>query len=179
MEDSLYFAYGSNLLRERLLARCPNLEYVGMAALPDQRLTLDKVSVDGSGKCAFESAAGEEVLGVLWNVPDIDLPALARAEGVGQGYEWSKVTVVAQDGRTMTARVCAATNRQTDLRPYDWYLALVIAGAMQQRLPANYVEKIRAAEHWPDTDLARGSRLDALQALDAAGMTSEFDALSA
>jgi hypothetical protein len=178
MAGILYFAYGSNLLRERLLARCPNLAYAGRATLRDHRLTFDKVSTDGSGKCAYELAQGAELRGVLWNVPEKDLPALDSAEAAGQGYERRTVDGVMEDGQIAGAMAYGATRCQTGLQPYDWYLALVIAGATQQGLPDAYIERLRATPFAADTNLHRPTRCDALDALARAGLMGEFDALA-
>lgn len=52
-----YFAYGSNMLTERLIARTPSARPVGTSLLPGHRLTFHKRGRDGSGKCdAFETA---------------------------------------------------------------------------------------------------------------------------
>lgn len=177
MANILYFAYGSNLLRERLLARCPNLSYAGRVTLPAHRLTFDKSSVDGSGKCAIEPTQADEVLGVLWNVPTEALAELDRAEGVGNGYERRTVDIVMCDGRAVDAMTYGATKRQSGLKPYDWYLALVIAGAMQQGLSDAYIERLRATPFTADADLQRGTRRDALEVLSLAGQMEEFDLL--
>jgi hypothetical protein len=47
----LIFAYGSNMLERRLTARTPSAIPVGTAYVEEYRLTFDKVSTDGSGKC--------------------------------------------------------------------------------------------------------------------------------
>lgn len=177
MATVLYFAYGSNLLRERLLERCPNLSYAGRATLPAHRLTFDKVSSDESGKCAFEPDEAEEVLGVLWSVPEKDLPALDHAEGVGHGYERRKINVM-RSGERVEAMTYVASRCQPGLQPYDWYLALVIAGAVQQGLPDVYVDRLRGTLFLPDPELQRKTRLAALVALAHSDKMGEFDALA-
>ncbi len=176
MANILYFAYGSNLLRERLLTRCPNLSYAGRATLPGYRLAFDKVSEDGSGKCAIEAAQADDVFGVLWNVPEEDLTELDRAEGAD--YERHAVDIVMGEGRIVDAMTYDATKRQSGLKPYDWYLALVIAGAVQQGLADEYIANLRVTSFVVDTKLQRGTRRDALDALTQAGLMDEFDALT-
>ena len=177
MDDLLYFAYGSNLLRERLLPRCPNLVFEGRAVLTDHRLTFDKVSTDLSGKCAFEAAAGEAVHGVLWRIPRGDLVELDRHEGVGYGYEQCVMPVAREGGDAVPAVTYRATQLEPGKEPYDWYLALVIAGAGQQKLPADYVARLRGTSYRVDGDMSRPSHLDAIEALTHAGMLSVLDAL--
>ena len=55
------------------------------------------------------------------------------------------------------------------LKPYDWYHALVLAGAEEHGLPNDHIELLRTSEFLPDTDLSRKGRRDALIALDKAG----------
>ncbi len=179
MSSTLYFAYGSNLLRERLLARCPGMTYAGRATLPGHRLTFDKVSNDGSGKCAFEAVGDSEneVSGVLWNVPAAELDELDRVEGVGHGYERCQ-TNVRQEGRECNALTYRATNRQSGLQPYDWYLALVIAGATQQWMAEAYIDFLRERPFRRDSDAERRTRREALEALAAANMLHVLEALN-
>lgn len=143
MANILYFAYGSNLLRKRLQARCPGIAFAGRAKIAGHRLTFDKVSTDGSGKGAFEAAAGENLFGVLWQLPEREIAALDRAEGHGSGYERSEIHVMPENGAACDVLVYRATNVRQGLRPYEWYLALVIAGAMEHGLPDAYIEKLR------------------------------------
>ncbi len=177
MNDVLYFAYGSNLLRERLLPRGPNLDFVGRAALTDHRRTFDKVSDDTSGKCALEAALGEMAHGVLWSIPHTDLAQLDRHEGVGKGYEQCVMPITRENGEVEQAVTYRATRRQHGKQPFDWYLALVIAGATQQELPSEYVDRLRGIPFRRDEDASRKSRCDALDALDRASMMSVFLAL--
>lgn len=179
MPSTLYFAYGSNLLRERLLARCPGITYAGLATLPGHRLTFDKVSNDGSGKCAFEAFndRANEVRGVLWNVPVAELGELDRVEGAGYGYERCQV-IVRQVSRECEVLTYRATNRQAGLQPYDWYLALVLAGATQQGMPEAYIDRLRERPFRQDSDTARKARMEALEALAAADMLHVLEALN-
>ena len=177
MSGVRYFAYGSNLLRERLLARCPGLVFSGLATLTAHRLTFDKASTDGSGKCAFEPADASEVLGVLWDVPDTELAKLDRAEGVGYGYERCQVTVQQAD-RESEVLTYQTTNRQAGLQPYDWYLALVLAGAEQQGMPPEYIDRLRTTPFRFDPDTNRRTRCTALAALEEAGMMEVLHGLA-
>lgn len=173
-----YFTYGPNLLRERLLAHCPDAVCVRRAALPDSRLRFDKASLDGSGKCAFESAAGEAVWGVLWDLPEERLPALNLAEGTDDGYKRCMVEVTPEGGATIEVLAYRALKRWVDVPPYDWYLALVIAGAQQQGLSPAYVERLRATPFAVDDDLHRAERREALALLAQAGMEDVLASLA-
>lgn len=173
MSDLIYFAYGSNMLRERLDARCPNVRQLGMAVLHDHRLTFDQFSdVDGSGKGGIVPAAGERVPGVLWSLPLRDLPALDAAESAGRGYERDQVTVVLDDGSAREVTTYRPIRLCEGLKPWDWYRALVVAGAEQQGLPAAHLQMLRDVPFAPDPELRRPGRLAALDALRRAGVNA-------
>lgn len=170
MADLVYFAYGSNMLRERLLARCPQVRLVGRAWLHEHRLTFDKFSAtDDSGKGAFEPASGSCLPGVLWHLPACDQAALDHAEGAGRGYERMLAGVIRDDGTAVQALSYRAIDRRPGLQPWDWYLDLVIAGAIQQQLPPSHVQWLRAVSAATDPDTRRPARLQALAALRHAG----------
>lgn len=163
-----YFAYGSNMLKERLIARCPSSKYIGQAALEDHRLTFDKSSQDGSGKCTVVPAKGSAVEGVLWTVASAELADLDATEGAGRGYERRSIMVTRATGEQMEAESYLANSPESDLRPYDWYLALVIAGARQHHLSHEYISALFRAPFQFDNKRERPSRLQAVNALQSA-----------
>lgn len=168
MSELLYFAYGSNMLRERLLARCAHVRFAGCAELPDRRLAFDKLShTDGSGKGMFQAATGARLPGVLWHLPACDEGPLDRVEG--SGYERALVPVLRGDGTQVTALTYRAIDCRPGLQPFDWYLELVIAGATQQRLPADHIDWLRSVRHHRDSQHERSERVAALAALRQAG----------
>src|SRR5438128_1900656 len=61
----LYFAYGSNMLTQRLKARVPSASPKTVAVLFDHGLRFHKRSQDGSGKCDIVKCPGEVVHGVV------------------------------------------------------------------------------------------------------------------
>lgn len=164
-----YFAYGSNLLDARLRARLPAVVRCSSARLPGHRLRFDKRGgSDGSGKghVVPSSAAGEVVWGVLYHLDDAERARLDAIEGVGHGYTGALRTVLGADGRAVEAMLYVAepTAVVPDLEPYDWYLALVIAGAVEAGFPADYIARLRAVRCRRDADTARA--LDALRLID-------------
>lgn len=171
MSELLYFAYGSNMLRQRLDARCPHIRPAGIATLADYQLTFDLYSpLDDSGKGAIEAAPGQVVHGVLWSLPLAELPALDRAESCGQAYDRVQRQVTHADGRALDVTTYLPLRMRAGLRPWDWYLQLVVAGAEQQRLPADYVAAIRQISVKIDPQQDRPGRLTALDALTRAGL---------
>jgi gamma-glutamylcyclotransferase len=159
----LNFAYGSNLLISRIRERVPGVRLVGAAVLAGHALRWHKVGQDGSGKCDVVALSGSEVHGVLYDIPIGEKPRLDAAEGLGHGYEERGVVVrVAEADRACT--LYQATHVDAALPPYSWYKALVLAGARQHALPANYVAMLEAVTAVQDGDAARHEKHMALAA---------------
>ena len=153
----LYFAYGSNMLTRRLKSpeRAPSAKFVDTAYVARRRLTFDKLSRDGSGKCDAEETGREKdrVYGVIFEISCSDKRALDRVEGCGKGYKRETVEVIAEQ-TTILAQTYIATRKERGLRPYHWYKALVVSGAVEHELPSSYVEWLRVfkSEEDPHTD---------------------------
>jgi len=169
-----YFAYGSNMLTRRLRAenRAPSARVEGTGFVTGRRLTFDKVSDKAghrSGKCDVEATGiqTDRVYGVLFSIDRADEKALDKAEGAtGQnpGYENADVEVMTNDGsrQRAVAYVAVATKKDPSLRPYHWYKAFVVAGAVEHGLPQSYVEWLRTFESQPDPDVVRRTENEAL-----------------
>ncbi len=170
-----YFAYGSNMLRERLTERCPTARFVSIGALSDHALVFGKRSTDGSGKCAVRHVPRSEVPGVLWEIADVDLAALDAFEGVGRGYVRIAVHVNTLTRNDVPAFSYHAVALDDALRPYDWYWALVVAGARQHGLPESYLTRLEAVARDPDPKPNRPRRQAALVVLRRAGFGGLLD----
>lgn len=169
----LYFAYGSNMLAARLSHRCPSASVIGPVSALGHKLAFEKASNDGSGKAMLAAAADGalHVPGVLFEISLADRPALDEAEGVGFGYERtdSFAVTTGRDGKTVKATTYLATAVDPRLKPDDWYLALVIAGAHQHNLGAEHVRALRRTEYVIDDQPTRMARAIALRALQSSG----------
>ena len=161
----LYFAYGSNMFARRLAARTPSAVRITTAFIKGRRLTFDKVSTDGSGKCDIEATGNpaDRVYGVLFRIATAEEGALDEAEGLGHGYRKDEITVVTSEG-TVAVMAYIAIEKDPKRRPYDWYKAFVLQGAVENALPAAYIESIRAVPSQTDPDTTRRARNEALLA---------------
>ncbi len=153
------------MLTRRLTAknRAPSAQPVGIGYAEGRRLTFDKVSQDGSGKCDAEATGNrtDRVYGVIFKIASTDRDALDRAEGLGKGYDCKRIEVVTQDGK-VEIDTYIATTKEPVLRPYHWYKAITVAGAVEHGLPKDYVEWLRAFESIEDSNVKRRTENEAL-----------------
>ena len=138
-----YFAYGSNLSLRRLRARVPSATPLGNAVLYGHQLRFHKRGRDGSAKCdALTTLTPDQrVLGVVFDIASTHKSDLDLVEGVGQGYETKTATLI-----------------DPKLKPYDWYKAHVLRGALEHQLAADYIQSIQDIESIPDPDHERHAR---------------------
>ena len=169
-----HFAYGSNMLTERLKAnnRCPGARVCGCAFAEGAIIEFSKRSLDGSGKATLGRAAGQRTLGVLFKIPNAQSCALDRAEGAGNGYHRCDAFPIHRYGSDAIVQAVTylATSPEANLKPYDWYLALVVAGADQHGLGDDYLAKLRREPYVQDAERTRRTRVEAIVALRAAGL---------
>lgn len=143
MSKVLSIAYGSNLHPNRIRARVPSANPIGVVSLAGFSLAFHKRSKDGSGKGMLYEVDGANAYGVVYEITANEKPALDAAEGLGAGYDEQHVKVVL-NGITVDALIYMASHRSVDhgLQPYHWYKSLVLAGARYHGLPAEYVANI-------------------------------------
>jgi gamma-glutamylcyclotransferase len=156
-----YFAYGSNMLTRRLNAfeRGPSARAIAVGSLLGRQLRFHKVGLDASGKCdiAVSDAATDRVYGVLFEIDAAEKLALDRLECAGGGYRSIPVSVQIES-EAVTAETYVAQRISAELKPFHWYKALVVAGAIEHDLPADYIGALRAVAAIEDPDEARRHR---------------------
>jgi cation transport regulator ChaC len=161
-EHVVYFAYGSNMSTARLRERMPSCKPLGIATLPGHALRFHKRSKDKSGKCnAYAVGDGQSVVGVLFSFDPAERATLDKAEGAGNGYERTTVTVINDRGRRRKVLTYIASPNAIDdsLAPYSWYKDVVLAGCVEHGLPTDYVAAcVQSVEATEDPDTARDAR---------------------
>jgi len=163
-----YFAYGSNMLTERLRRRVGDARVIGPCRLAGWRLAFWKNGQDGSSKCDVARDEGAVVHGVFFDVPEAERPTLDAVEG--PGYERRTIVVVCGEAEMESeAYFARPAFIDPNLPPYAWYHRLVMAGAIQHGLPAEYVEFLEATEAAHDPEPHRAGRLEAIEVLETAG----------
>ncbi len=170
MDDLLhYFAYGSNLHPERMRRRVPSAQPLGCAVLTGHLLRFHKASrKDGSGKCDahYTGRPQDRVYGAVYSLVAAEKAALDAVEG--PGYEVAeRVVILAGTQRPVFLYRARPEAVQADLQPYDWYHALVVAGARHHGLPEAYVARLAKVTAALDPDPERAALERSL--LDDAG----------
>ncbi|MDK9695607.1 MAG: gamma-glutamylcyclotransferase [Siculibacillus sp.] len=185
MPRFLYFAYGSNLLAERLAVRCPGAKPVGLAYVSGWRLAFQSKSFDGSGKATLIHGGGDDVVhGRLYEIPVGERDTLDKAEGADRDppvyRRHDDFTVTTVDGVVVAdVSVYLAREETPPLAPWDWYRALIVAGGMQAELPAAEVAALAVTPALPDPLPNRRARREALAILEAAGFLGLAEACGA
>jgi len=174
----LYFAYGSNLHPERLRERTPSAQVIGPAVLPGHELHFHKLGRDGSAKCDARQTDDPRhvVHGVVYRIEERHRAELDRAESRGVGYDVRIVRL-----RTGSRQLQAWTYHARDaaivsgLKPFDWYLDYVVAGARYHGLPRPYINALMEVESRRDPvgwrDALNRTILDRLSLLFAGSST--------
>jgi gamma-glutamylcyclotransferase len=164
MATSWYFAYGSNMQSATLRGR-RGIEF--QRAVPARahgwRLVFDKPSLLAVPE-SFANIVPDpnaEVLGVVYEITDADLAHLDLTEGVLLGnYQRVEVTVRSLANAPDAPRAAftlTSAERDPTMQPSRRYMDLVIAGALEHGLPAEYVAALRAVPAC--TESAEAARL--------------------
>lgn len=155
----LYFAYGSNMLTERLQNRVPSASPLSTAIVSGFTLRYHKKGRDGSAKCTLRRRDDSSVYGVIFEMDRREKNQLDKAEGLGNGYGGITISVE-KSLKQFTAYTYIASESFIDkrLRPYSWYKQLVIAGARQHRLPGGYIGKMLDVQALEDPNKHRAEQ---------------------
>lgn len=157
MTTILNFSYGSNLLGRRMKQRVPSARPVQTAVLRGYVLRWHKAGQDGSAKCDIvpSESAGDLVHGVVYELAVAEKHFLDAAEGLGHGYEEMQVVLETASGASINVWTYYATDKDAALQPFTWYKALVVAGALEHGLPADYIDRLQAVPAIEDPDTRR------------------------
>ena len=158
-----YFAYGSNMQTATLCGR-RGIHF--HRALPGRargwRLVLDKPGLVPTGN-AFANIipdATADVWGVLYQIDSGDLGHLDLTEGVLIGnYARIEIPVMPSSADApLNAFTLVSEHRDLRLQPSTRYMELLIAGAEEHCLPADYVAFLRGIAAQPENAEAAALR---------------------
>ncbi len=144
-----YFAYGSNMQSATLRGR-RGVEYARAvpARLVGWRLVVDKPSLIGDGN-TFANVIRDPraaVCGVSFEVSEEDMGHIDLTEGVLLGnYERVEVSVepLANGHQPHLAFTLTSTKQHHEARPSERYMRLLVEGALEHGLPAEYIAFLR------------------------------------
>ncbi|ELU14694.1 hypothetical protein CAPTEDRAFT_224905 [Capitella teleta] len=145
----LYFAYGSNLLKERIHIQNPTAVFKTTARLDDYKLEFDFNSKRWHGAAAtVTESPGSHVWGVVWELESDQLHHLDKQEGVEVGvYKPIEVKVTTPQNEELDCRSYYLLKRgDKDRRPSPQYIGVIRKGAAENNLPSDYVEFLRKIE---------------------------------
>ncbi|HMO30254.1 gamma-glutamylcyclotransferase family protein [Enterovirga sp.] len=134
----LYFAYGSNMDRAAMAARCPGARMIGLARLARHRLAIMR-----EGYATVVRDSRRAVHGALWDLPLADIPALDRYEEVASGLYAKCRQPVLSEGGARGALVYLGANAGPGV-PRPGYLEGVLAAAREIGLPQSALAEIAA-----------------------------------
>jgi hypothetical protein len=135
----LYFAYGSNMQRGAMRARCPGARAIGPAALEGYRFF---VGLEGWG--SVRPSKGDAVHGVLWRLTPRDMAALHAYEHLHRGLYDVRYLPARVGSRRLSAMIYLLRNRAPG-GPRPGYTEMIAASAREWGLPERY---IRSVERW-------------------------------
>jgi hypothetical protein len=135
----LHFAYGSNMSRALMGARCPGATALGTASLERWRFV---IGVGGHG--SIELSAGAVVHGVLWRLAARDVAAINAYEGIDSGLYIRRILPV-RHGASLRPALVYILRRQGRGKPRPAYVQLVVEAAHDWRLPEFH---IRSLQRW-------------------------------
>ncbi len=138
-----YFAYGSNMSRAQMRSRAGEIFEERPAHLENYELLFNKKSRGGSATANIRPAPGKAVEGVLYKIQESAFRNLDRYEGVPEHYRRIEVNVADREGKKYAAQAYIATKVEKGLRPASHYLQVILEGAGEHGLPADYIELIK------------------------------------
>ena len=153
-----YFAYGSNMDSATLRGRRGiSFRRAVPARAVGWQLVFDKPPVVPIGEsfANIVSNASAHVLGVAFEVGAENLKRIELTEGVRAGnYDRLAVPVEPLSqlpAASLVAFTLTSNRRDPKLRPSTRYMGLLISGAVEHGLPAEYVDYLRTVPAQPET----------------------------
>lgn len=167
-----YFAYGEMMYSPQLMQIVTEAKCLGVAKLMGYRMYFHSRGLhDPSGKCNIVPVkdANSEIYGVLYDIPVHQRCLLDKAEGLGYGNQETTLKVFPtspdnKDNQILAQSVYAFTyiahkdNVFEDLVPYSWYKEMIIVGAKEHHLPADYIHYLEQFASTPDPNVQRANK---------------------
>ena len=149
LEALWYFAYGSNMQRVTFVERRGMRPQRSLAGrLHGHRLTFDLPV--GPGERGVANLAADDACvthGVLHLISFDEFSRLDQSEGVHVGYyARAAITVIDRDERPVEAWTYVSPHGVDGRKPSQRYLNLLLEGAREHELPADYIRRLEELE---------------------------------
>ena len=136
-ENTLYFAYGSNINLGQMEHRCPDASVVGPVALEGWELLFRR-----GGFATISPKEGGKVHGLLWSLTPSCEQSLDRYEGYPHLYDKKMVTVRDGLGRSLSVMAYIMDERfRSPMLPTTTYYNGILEGYRQNGLPVSALKK--------------------------------------
>jgi cation transport regulator ChaC len=124
-----YFAYGTNLNRQRFRTYCPESRPLFNAFLPNYKLIFAGWNRRWRGGLAsLKLVRGERVRGAVYDLTDADLRRLDKNEGCPQESRRINVGVIDEDGNMIDAVTYVKVKQSPEAAPSREYLEIIRQG---------------------------------------------------
>jgi gamma-glutamylcyclotransferase len=146
-----YFAYGSNMNKKQITERCTAPKAIGIACLADSKLEFFGHSAEwDGGQESVIPSKGENVWGVIYELSQTDKDRLdslqdIRMDGTGAYFHYP-ARLIDQAGVGRAVLFYRRNFCDVPQKPSREYLEFIIQGAVENGLPAEYIEKLRRIE---------------------------------
>jgi hypothetical protein len=146
----LYFAYGLNMSREDMAARCP-----GARPLAAARIAGHRFMIMDNGFASLRRDRAGVAYGVLWDLAPAHIRTLDAFEEVGRGlYVKAQQPVIPEGGAAKRALIYFGASGVNG-RPQPGYMERVLDAAERAGLPKPY---LRELARWLPAPAARAAR---------------------
>ncbi|KAG4071381.1 hypothetical protein HA402_004085 [Bradysia odoriphaga] len=155
----MYFAYGSNLLSNRIHFQNPTAERRTIGRLENYRLDFNVQSRDWNGTGATVVEDDDyHVYGAIWEIDISNMDELDRQEGVEKNlYKPLTKSIITPTGEEINCRVYQQINYPNDFyeledlpidrQPSRSYLNCILKGAYESQLPIEYIYDLWKIRH--------------------------------
>ncbi|MCX7607556.1 MAG: gamma-glutamylcyclotransferase [Bacteroidia bacterium] len=143
-----YFAYGSNMHIQQLEERVGRKGIVRKVGyLEGYEIVFNKpakAKPDTIGYANIQPREGSVVYGVLYELTETEMEQLDQYEGAGhpEHYQRKRMEIKVEGEKPVDAYVYIAYKTKEGLRPTSKYLETIIAGARENSLPRDYIQKL-------------------------------------
>ncbi|GMS87161.1 hypothetical protein PENTCL1PPCAC_9336, partial [Pristionchus entomophagus] len=139
-----YFAYGSNLLKERIHVQITGAQFVCTGRLSNYELFFAGFGERWKGAAAsVRGKQGDEVWGCVWRVPNSFAAELDKQEN---WYDRKKVTIETKAGEIVCRTYQMRDADGNENAPSPHYKLVIVRGAIEHDLPQAYMERLESVK---------------------------------